>query len=135
MVQKRSTDVTMAYALRMALSATLFSIVLNPIFAGAEDEDTFRCNIGPITKTYGHGQWLVYSCNDDKTVLIVSAPGNPATPYYFTLLPTDAGHRLFGEGTGNKEATTAALEQLKSLSEDDIANVIRETKEAKAPTQ
>ena len=67
--------------------------------------------------------------------MIVSAPGNPATPFYFTLLPTDAGHRLFGEGTGKKEATAAAFEQLKSLSEDDIANVIKETKEAKAPNQ
>ena len=44
-------------------------------------------------------------------------------------------HRLFGEGTGKKEATAAAFEQLKSLSEDDIANVIKETKEAKAPNQ
>jgi hypothetical protein len=125
--------VTVGYAKRMILSAALVSIVLNPIFAIAEDEDTFRCNIGPVTKTYGQGQWLVYSCNDDKTLLIVSAPGNPATPYYFTLLPTDAGHRLFGEGTGKKEATASAFEQLKSLSEEDIANVIKETKEAKAP--
>jgi hypothetical protein len=125
--------VIVGYAKRMMLSAALFSIALNPIFAIAEDEDTFRCNIGPVTKTYGQGQWLVYSCNDDKTLLIVSAPGNPATPYYFTLLPTDAGHRLFGEGTGKKEATASAFEQLKSLSEEDIANVIKETKEAKAP--
>jgi hypothetical protein len=125
----------MDYVKRVVLSAALFSVALNPIFAVAEGEDSFRCDIGPVTKTYGQGQWLVYSCNDDKTVLIVSAPGNPATPYYFTFLPTDAGHRLFGEGTGNKEATATAFEQLKSLSEDDIANVIKETKEAKAPKQ
>src|SRR5262249_61504358 len=119
----------------IALSGALLSVFLNPIFAVAEDEDSFRCNIGPVAKTYGREQWLVYSCNDDKTVLIVSAPGNPATPYYFTLLTTDAGHRLFGDGRGKKEATTAALEQLKSLSEEAIANVIKETKEAKAPKQ
>ena len=121
----------MGYAKRMAFGAMLFGIVLNPVFAIAEDEDSFRCNIGPVTKTYGQGQWLVYSCNDDKTLLIVSAPGNPATPYYFTLLPTDAGHRLFGDGAGKKEATAAASEQLKSLSEEDIANVIKETKAPK----
>jgi hypothetical protein len=125
----------MGYAKRMALSAVLFGVVLSPLFAVAEDEDTFNCTIGPITKTFGQAQWLVYSCNDDKTLVIVSAPGNPAMPFYFTFLPTDAGHRLFGEGTGNKEATAAAFEQLKSLSEDDIANVIKETKEAKAPKQ
>jgi len=125
----------MGNAKRIALGALLFSVVLNPLSAIAEDEDSFECNIGPVTKTYGQAQWLVYSCNDDKTLVIVSAPGNPATPFYFTLLPTDAGHRLFGEGTGKKEATAAAFEQLKSLSEDDIANVIKETKEAKAPNQ
>jgi len=125
----------MGYAKRIALGATLFGVVLNPLSAIAEDEDTFKCTIGPVTKTYGQTQWLVYSCNDDKTLVIVSAPGNPATPFYFTFLPTDAGHRLFGEGTGKKEATAAAFEQLKSLSEDDIANVIKETKEAKAPNQ
>jgi len=125
----------MGNAKRIALGALLFSVVLNPLSAIAEDEDSFECNIGPVTKTYGQAQWLVYSCNDDKTLVIVSAPGNPATPFYFTFLPTDAGHRLFGEGTGKKEATAAAFEQLKSLSEDDIANVIKETKEAKAPNQ
>jgi hypothetical protein len=125
----------MDYAKRMVLSATLFGVVLNVSSAIAEDEDSFECNIGPVTKTYGQTQWLVYSCNDDKTLVVVSAPGNPATPFYFTFLPTDAGHRLFAEGTGKKEATTAAFEQLKSLSEDDIANVIKETKEAKAPKQ
>jgi hypothetical protein len=36
---------------------------------------------------------------------------------------------------GKKEVTAAASEQLKSLSEEDIANVIKETKEAKAPKQ
>jgi hypothetical protein len=125
----------MGNAKRIALGALLFSVVLNPLSAIAEDEDSFECNIGPVTKTYGQAQWLVYSCNDDKTLVIVSAPGNPATPFYFTFLPTDAGHRLFGEGTGKREATAAAFEQLKSLSEDDIANVIKETKEAKAPNQ
>jgi hypothetical protein len=125
----------MGNAKRIALGALLFSVVLNPLSAIAEDEDSFECNIGPVTKTYGQAQWLVYSCNDDKTLVIVSAAGNPATPFYFTFLPTDAGHRLFGEGTGKREATAAAFEQLKSLSEDDIANVIKETKEAKAPNQ
>ena len=90
----------MGNAKRIALGALLFSVVLNPLSAIAEDEDSFECNIGPVTKTYGQAQWLVYSCNDDKTLVIVSAPGNPATPFYFTFLPTDAGHRLFGEGTG-----------------------------------
>jgi hypothetical protein len=132
LVGKRSGGVMIDDAKRMALSAALFALVLHPLGAIAEDDDTFRCNIGPVTKTYGQTQWLVYGCNDDRTLVIVAAPGNPGAPYYFTLLPTDAGHSLFGEGTGRKEATTAASEQLKSLTEENIADVIKETKEAKA---
>jgi hypothetical protein len=125
----------MSYAKRMVSGALSLGLVLAPLCAVAEDDDTFKCTIGPITKTFGQTQWLVYGCNDDRTLVIVAAPGNPGAPYYFTFLPTDEGHRLFGEGTGKKEATAAASEQLKSLSEDDIANVIKETKEAKAPKQ
>jgi hypothetical protein len=125
----------MNYAKRIMSTALLCAAVLVPWCAVAEDDDTFRCNIGPITKTYGQTQWFVYGCNDDRTLVIVAAPGNPGAPYYFTLLPTDAGHSVFGEGTGKKEATAAAFEQLKSLSEEDIANVIKETKAAKSSKQ
>ena len=125
----------MSYVKHIVCGALLCCVVLAPWCAVAEDEDSFRCNIGPITKTYGQTQWLVYGCNDDRTLVIVAAPGNPGAPYYFTFLPTDTGHSLFGEGTGKKEATAAASEQLKSLSEEDIASVIKETKEAKTPKQ
>ena len=80
----------MGYAKRMALSAVLFGVVLNPLFAVAEDKDTFNCTIGPITKTYGQTQWLAYSCNDDKTVVIVSAPGSPAMPFSRSCPPMPA---------------------------------------------
>lgn len=125
----------MSYAKCTVSCALLCGVILAPWCAVAEDDDTFKCTIGPITKTFGQTQWLVYGCNDDKTLVIVSAPGNPAAPFYFTLLPTDQGHRVFGEGPGKKEATAAAFEQLKSMSEDDIANVIKEIKEAKPPKQ
>ena len=125
----------MNYPKRIMARALLCGAILAPWCALAEDDDTFRCDIGPVTKTYGQTQWLVYGCNDDKTLVIVAAPGNPGAPYFFTLLPTDAGHSVFGEGAGKKEATTAASDQLKSLSEDDIANVMIETKEAKTPKQ
>ena len=94
----------MGNAKRIALGALLFSVVLNPLSAIAVDEDSFECNIGPVTKTYGQAQWLVYSCNDDKTLVIVSAPGNPATPFYFTFLPTDASPvwRRHGQEGGNR---------------------------------
>ena len=87
-----------------------------------------QCEIGPVTKIYGGAKWLAYSCNDDRSVVVVSAPDNPAAPFYFLFSPGSDGYRLHGEGTGNKSATDAAYKELSILSERDIANLIAETK-------
>ena len=89
---------------------------------------SLKCDIGPVTKVYGASQWLVYSCDDSRTVVVVSAPGSPAFPFYFTLSPTASGYRLSGEGTGKKEATAAALNELSKLSGREIASLIEQTK-------
>ena len=86
-----------------------------------------KCDVGPITKTYGATQWLVYSCDDRVMVVILAAPGNPAAPFYFTFSPSDRGYRLDGEGTGRKEATAAAFDELKALSQGDIEALIAQT--------
>jgi hypothetical protein len=105
-----------------------------PAFQATAEEPRPRfvgnCKTGPVTKTYGQTQWLVYSCDDGMTLVFVAAPDSPAMPFYFVLSPTDAGYHLFGEGTGKKEATAAALEQIKTLSASarDIANLILETR-------
>lgn len=44
-----------------------------------------NCDIGPGTKTFGKSSWLVYSCTDNKSLVMVSAPGSPAVPFYFFL--------------------------------------------------
>ncbi len=61
-------------------------------------------------------------------MVIVSAPGNAAMPFYFTFYPHENGYRLYGEGTGRKDATEAAFEELKALSEQEIAALIQQTK-------
>lgn len=87
-----------------------------------------KCDVGPVNKEYGKTQWLVYSCNDQRSVVFVSAPGNPAMPFYFMLSPSNSGYQLRGEGTGRKEATAAAFGAIQALSDKDIAILIAETK-------
>ena len=87
------------------------------------------CQTGPITKTYGGTSWLVHSCDDGRTVVFLSAPGSPAFPFYFVLYPTEKGRRIEGEGTGDKKATDAAVEELQRLSEADVAALIAQTKQ------
>ena len=86
-----------------------------------------KCDFGPVVKAYGMTQWLVYSCNDRRTVVIVSGPKNPATPFYFMLYPTENGYKIHGEGTGSQDATAAAFKELELLSEIEIAALIEQT--------
>ena len=80
-----------------------------------------NCNSGPLTKTSGGTQWLVYGCDDNARVVIVTAPGNPAMPFYFIFSKETAGYRLRGEGTGDKKVTDAAYKDLAALTDADIS--------------
>jgi hypothetical protein len=113
------------------LLALLSAITLIPIAATGAEQKSLNCNIGPARKTYGKTPWLVYSCNDNKTVVVVSDTGSPAMPFYFTFYVKDGGYRLTGEGTGSKEATAAAFDELGKLSEPDIKKLIMETMKVK----
>jgi hypothetical protein len=48
--------------------------------------------------------------------------------FYFVIHPSDKGYLIEGEGTGSKDATDAALAELKALTESDIAALIEQTK-------
>ena len=109
--------------------ALLGMVVLAPDPAAAQAPETrqLKCDVGPVTKTYAKTQWLVYSCDDSRSLVIVAAPGNPAAPFYFMMSPNDAGYQLDAEGTGQKDIASAAAEEIRKLSASDIAALIRET--------
>lgn len=115
-----------------ALAVGVLCTAAIPICAtGAETvakPQPLKCDIGPVTKTYGATQWQVYSCADQRSVVILSTPGSPAAPFYFMFSPGKDGYRLYGEGTGSKDATAAAYDELKVLSTADIAALIEQTK-------
>jgi hypothetical protein len=58
----------------------------------------------------------------------MSAPGSPAAPFYFMFQASGAGHRLIGEGTGNKAATDQTYNMLKGLTEQQIQDLLEQTK-------
>lgn len=89
--------------------------------------DTMKCETGPVKKIYGNVPWLVYSCTDNKTVVIVSDTGSPAMPFVFSFHKKDDGYHLIGEGTGNKNATNAAYTELSKLTEMKIQQLITQT--------
>lgn len=89
------------------------------------------CKTGPIKKEYGHSQWLVYSCSDNKTIVIVSDTGNPASPFYFTFYIKNGKYQLSGEGTGSKTTSDTAFKELSTFDERDLKALIQETKNGK----
>lgn len=117
------------------LLAFLLAITLSSAF-GAE-QPSQNCDVGPLTMTYGKTQWLVYSCNNDKAegkamLIVVSAPGNPAMPFYFLFFIKEGGYHLYGEGTGDKKVTDAAFSELQQLPEAEIAKLILQTRQVQA---
>jgi hypothetical protein len=117
------------------MSIALLSLVtLGGLQAAAEEPDEAKslnkCDIGPAMKTFGQNKWLVYSCDDDTTLLVLAAPDNPVKPFMFVLEPDSNGGYgvFFDDSSGKNDATASALAQLKALSQQDIANLIKETK-------
>ncbi len=119
----------------MKLVTTSLVILILPVFFAAgtavAEKPSLKCDIGPVKKTYGKTPWLVYSCGDDKTLVVVSDTGSPAMPFYFIFHYKEGKYHLYGEGTGKKEATAAAFDDLGKLTEPDIRKLIAETLQAR----
>jgi hypothetical protein len=101
--------------------------------AVAQADKPLDCGTGPITKVFGGTTWLVRSC-DGVALHVLAEPGNPAFPFYFLVYPSETEKGRFmieGEGTGDKQASAAALAEIRRLSQTDIAALIAETKQQK----
>lgn len=89
------------------------------------------CTIGPTKKIFGKTNWLLYGCNDVTTAVIVSAEGNPASPFFFIVFREADNYRIYGEGTGSKIASAAALKDLEAMSGAALAGLVSEAARSK----
>jgi hypothetical protein len=121
----------MRNAIRIGLIAGL-AIAWLGAAAQESDKESVACDVGPVLKVFGGNEWNVFSCSAPDQLVVVYAPGNPAMPFFFVLYMKDGKRKLSGEGTGSKEATAAAYDDLKIIadSEEMIAALIAETKDA-----
>lgn len=92
---------------------------------------TLNCVAGPVQRTFGGTRWLVYGCDDAKSLVVVSARGNPAGPFYFLLTPKGSAYALAGEGQGDETASNAAGDALRRLSTQQIKALLVEALRAK----
>jgi len=88
------------------------------------------CSAGPLTKSFGAVPWLIYGCSDNKSVVVMSAPGSPAAPFYFMLFQKEGKYVVVGEGTGPKVVTDRAHAELVRLTESEIQALLASAKQA-----
>jgi len=105
--------------------AILLTAVLAAPSATPADPGHLECNVGSTIERIGGNDWIVHGCADGKSVVVVAGPPNPASPFFFFLMPEGEGIILHGEGEGAKSATKPAYEQLKEMSAEDLAGLYK----------
>ena len=114
------------------LAAVLPAIVLPDALAQGPSQPKLVCDRGPFsTKTFGGTQWQIYGCTDNRSVAIVTAPGSPAIPFYFLLAWIDGVYTVSGEGTGRRDLTAKAYNDIIKLTRPQIDALVKETLKAK----
>lgn len=99
-----------------------------PLSAGAQTEP-MDCRVGPVIKTFGGSKWVVHSCSDGRTVLLMAMEDSPAHPSVIKIAPSTKGYTVDGRGKGDRQATNAAVDELGALSVADIQAMIAETEQ------
>jgi hypothetical protein len=99
-----------------------------PLPVGAQTAP-MDCTVGPIIKTFAGSKWVVNSCIDGRTVVLMAMNDSPAFPCFIKMEPSTEGYNINGRGKGDKQATNAAMDELAALSVADIEGMIDETKQ------
>lgn len=95
-------------------------------------KSSLACDIGPVQRHYGSNDWLVYSCADARSIVVVSATGTSIQLGYFLVSPHGKDVTVAGEGWGKDSAYQPAFQALKRLNAKALAGLVMETKEVAA---
>ena len=91
-----------------------------------------KWDIGPIERDFAETPWIVFSCEDGKSVVVVSAANSPAAPFVFIIHPDGEHYRISGEGNGDKAASDRAGDSLRALGDTGIRDLAEETKKRRS---
>ncbi len=113
---------------RFAWAAAMLAVVSSGAAAQGPSQPKLLCDRGPFsTKTFGGTSWQIYGCNDNRSVAIVTAPGSPAIPFYFLLAWVNGVYTVSGEGTGRRDLTAKAYNDIIKLTPPQIDALVNET--------
>ena len=126
------TKARIAFGIGLSVCAAIAGLAVANVYEVASEvplkAPEHACSKGLANKRFGTTEWTVFACDDDRTLVIVAAEGNPADPFYFTVFPQGSDYHVFGEGTGNRQASDAAFAEIEQLSFLQIRALIDEAK-------
>ena len=109
------------------------TLAFSPLVSGQASDQTappVSCMIGPVTKTIGGNDWLVYACSDGKSLAVVSTPNVAPTWFYYIVAPKGDGYAVRGESSGDKSVTKPVFEELSAMSSDAVAALYQEVQDS-----
>lgn len=102
-----------------------FLLGLAPAVSGrAAAATTLDCEGKPVNMTIGGAVWQLRGCNDKHSVVLLAPKGSPAAPFYFMFYWKGGLYTLLGEGTGDKQATAKAYNELSLYSRAEIEALV-----------
>ena len=110
------------------IAAFVLSLTAGAVHAEPQAPTPLKCETGPANRQFGGTDWLVYSCDDGRSMVVISSSGNPASPFYFVLTPVNGAYKIYGEGNGSQSASDAAGAELSHMKQEDLADLLAETK-------
>ena len=113
----------------MRLNILLVAIAICLALPAGAQPAPMDCTVGPVIKTFGGSQWVVNSCSDGRTVVLMATNDSPAFPCFIKIQPLTEGYNINGRGKGDKQATNAAMDELAALSVAEIEGMIDDTKQ------
>jgi hypothetical protein len=99
--------------------------MIAPVFLAlvVAQAEPMKCEAGPLDRSFGRSEWVVYGCSDGRSVVVAAKEGNPAGPFFFIFAAKGETYELYGEGDGDKAASDAAYADLQKLDTAAIAGL------------
>ena len=91
---------------------------------------SLKCDIGPISRTFGGAEWIVYSCDDHASMVVLPKGANPPLQFHFFLSPDAGAYKIVSQGDGDRKVIDPAKDELSKFTSADFAALLAATKAA-----
>ena len=86
------------------------------------------CSLGPAERRFDGVQWLVFGCDDGRSIVFVTGPQSPADLQFVFIVSADGdGYKVYGEGNGDRALTRPAYDAIIAMSANEYAALHAET--------